>query len=64
MREIDGVRTRCKECGGATSVVLRESHWDGEKAVLTGLWAEVVPHTRSDCQQMVTLMREQWPTLW
>jgi hypothetical protein len=63
MREIDAVRDRCAECGAATCVIVRELDLSTPQPAVTAVWAERVPHTRKDCADMVTLMREQWPCL-
>jgi hypothetical protein len=36
--------------------------YSGEPYSVTSV--EVVPHPREACERMVTLEREQWPTLW
>lgn len=64
MPEVIQVLTRCKTCGGATRVLLGHTYMTMAGAMVYAEWAEAVEHKRSDCERLVTLTREAWPTLW
>jgi len=63
-REIVDVTRRCPACDMGTTFLVRyeELTYGGEPLVI--VQSERVPHTRSDCERMVTLRAEQWPSLW
>lgn len=63
-REVRDVTQRCRDCGAATAVLLDETGIADDGTDYRAIWSERVPHSRSDCSAVVTLMREQWPTLW
>lgn len=55
---------RCAECGAVKRVLVHtydEVGDDGEN--IHTIHGEDVAHTRADCQAMVRLAREEWPTL-
>lgn len=55
---------RCKECGSVVSVMHHETWLDDRNDVQQAFWTEPLEHNRKDCQRMVLLAREEWPTLW
>ncbi len=64
MVEIVEVLQRCKQCGTATAVLVEDTYISLDGKVCHAMWRDDPEHTRNDCDRMVTLEREQWPTLW
>lgn len=62
-REIRDVR-RCRVCGMVLQALVHDVDLDeaGERYEAV-YWLPRQPHSRDDCDRMVTLTREQWPTL-
>lgn len=63
-REIDGIAQRCTTCGKAIAFVIRESGLTDSGEPWLALRTDRLEHPRDDCQAMLLLAREEWPTLW
>jgi hypothetical protein len=55
---------RCRECGSVTRAIVHEQGRDEEGAPWQAIYSETIAHPRRDCERMVALAREEWPTLW
>jgi hypothetical protein len=64
MPEIIEVLRRCTKCGGALRVLLGHTYFTHDGKAVYAEWSETAPHTLRDCNRLVTLTREEWPTLW
>lgn len=62
--EIIEVMKRCRICGIAEHVLVQDAYMTMGGDMVQAIYRDEIPHTKKDCDRMVTLEREQWPSLW
>lgn len=62
-REVWDVVERCSTCGTVRVALVATYDQDESGDERCTVTRDRVPHSQSACDQMVTLMREQWPVL-
>jgi hypothetical protein len=62
--ELMDMTDRCPRCKAPRSAFLREEGVDRHGTPFAAYWSERIDHPASDCERLVTLQREEWPTLW
>lgn len=55
---------RCRECGQVTAMLVHEQGLGDDGEPYAAIYRDTLAHTRSECERMVALAREEWPTLW
>lgn len=54
----------CRECGQVVRMLIHERSLNDEGESVQSIWAETYKHSKRECERMVALYRETWPTLW
>jgi hypothetical protein len=62
-REVWEIVEKCRVCGAVVVALVCEDDLDEEGAQRRVVYRDRVPHSRIDCERLVTLQREEWPVL-
>jgi hypothetical protein len=63
-RDIRDVK-RCSRCQEVVQALVHDSYLDDAGEQVQALfWLPRRKHTDKDCDRMLTIAREEWPTLW